>query len=192
MNRWVGAVLLQAVALLVLSIIAGVAFGGTITVTITPATQNTDGSPLTDLASHRIEYGTCATGSAFGNKLGETLVPMPAVVQAITANPGTYCLRAYSVNLAGTQSDPSNVASVVVPQPVPRAPTITASLVTTSTVAYTVTNANDRLAFLIVGSVPLGTACDPSQHANGFNVVPRSAVTFDGPAKPTAVLARCQ
>ena len=188
---------------LFLCLLPGLALAADINGSWTNPTQNTDGTALTasDLDSTRMEFGTCSAPLVFGQKLGEVIVAAP--LQKATASPagyGTFCLRAYTrANYVENgvkvtrESSVSNTASVTVPAPNPAPPSgFTASLVTTSTVAYTVTNANDRLAFLIVGSVPLGTACDPSQHANGFNVVPRSAVTFDGPAKPTAVLARCQ
>lgn len=161
----------------------------TVTVTVTPPTTNNDGSPLTDLAGQRLEVGSCGAGGEFASHIIDYMYSAQKESKTFTDwNPATYCMRGFAINLQGISSDASPTVmhtAVEIPPPPP-------PFVTVSTVAYTITNANDRLAFLIVGSVPLGTLCDRSQSANGFNVVPRAAVTFDGATRPTAVLGRCQ
>lgn len=186
------AVLAQSVALLVLSVIAGVAFGESVTVSIEAPLQNVDGSALVDLQNLRLEVGTCVGTGSFGSHITQYDFPTGVSTLTLTGwNPATYCLRGFAINTSGVISPPSDVLAYTLVGSAPPPPP-PPQLVTVSTVAYTITNANDRLAFLIVGSVPLGTPCDRTQQANGFNVVPRSAVTFDGATKPTAVLARCQ
>lgn len=163
----------------ILVIVACWIFGRTanatdIHLTCSPPTQNTDGSALTNLAGFNLYEPPLLVQNS----------PRCDFVQTVTTA-GTHQYYVTAVNSASVESAPSNSVSATVAAPPP-------PFVTVSTVAYTVTNGNDRLIFLIVGSVPLGTLCDPTQAANGFNVVPRASVTFDGPTKPTTVLARCQ
>lgn len=80
------------------------------------------------------------------------------------------------------------VSPPLVPQP-PSTPTATLSTVTT--IAYVPVLGNNRLTFLIVGTLPIGTPCDLSQRDGPFYVVDRAAVTFTGAAKPTTVVAAC-
>lgn len=161
----------------------------TITLACSPATKYTDGTT--------IPAGTVSAFKFFAASQGQPKVLVtPTAVNACSfiwavMNPGTYCAEVSQVT-QGAESDHSPEACLTIAQPKPQAPGApTLALNTTSTVAYVIQNGNDRLAFLIVGSVPLGTACVPSESANGFYVVPRAKVTFDGPARPTAVVARC-
>jgi len=181
----------HALALLVLFAFAPLfAHATDITVDCTPPTKNTDGSNITGAITFNL-YG------ALQGAPKVLLPPSPlATCHSVrqNVNPGTQCYEATAI-VGGTESDHSaeSCKNVAVPKPLPPgAPVLTLS--TTSTVAYGLAPSNDRLAFLIVGSVPLGTACLPDQHANGFNVIPRATVTYDKPytAKtvPT-VLALC-
>ncbi|HSN71911.1 MAG TPA: PKD domain-containing protein [Steroidobacteraceae bacterium] len=85
---------------------------GSVTLSWTPPTQNTDGSALTDLAGYRIGYGTSATAL---NTVVELMNPglTSAVIESLTS--GTWYFAVKAVNGAGVESDYSSVASKAVP-----------------------------------------------------------------------------
>ena len=81
---------------------------GSVTLSWTPPTQNTDGSPLTNLTGYRIGYGQSASN------LSEVVTLMnpgltSAVIESLTA--GTWYFAVKAVNAAGVESDYSAVAS---------------------------------------------------------------------------------
>lgn len=74
----------------------------------TAPTQNTDNTPLTDLAGFRIEWGSCATGGAFGIyqagiNVGATTTR--TVIYPTNLNP--VCVRVYAINSKQTLSLPA-------------------------------------------------------------------------------------
>lgn len=166
---------------------------GDAVLTWTLATQNTDGTAIpasgpTSLASTRVEWGTCS-GSNFGTKAGEQVVAKPATTYTITnLAPGTYCFRAYSRTVAGVESAPTNAVTKTILQAPPNPP---GNLAVADLVVYQVIGTPDAFALLPVGTVPAGTACDPSQSINGRYAVPRAAVTWYGSVKPQVVVAQC-
>lgn len=107
---------------------------GTLTVTWTNPTTNTDGSAIPAaqgqpeaLQAWRIEYGTCAAGGSFGTKAGEFTRQRAtggAELTTVTQNipPGNLCVRVFVANSAGAESDASNVAAKVVDPAKPRPP----------------------------------------------------------------------
>lgn len=73
-------------------------------------TQNNDGTPLTDLAFVRVEWGSCA-GSAFGTLQASVKAMAPANSIAIYPTGLTLvCIRAFAVNSTGVESISSNIA----------------------------------------------------------------------------------
>ena len=81
---------------------------GTATISWLPPTQNTDGTPLTDLAGSRIHYGTspsALTQVVEINNPGLTSY----MIQNLTPATWYFSLRAYSSD--GVESEPSNTAS---------------------------------------------------------------------------------
>lgn len=81
---------------------------GTATISWLPPTQNTDGTPLTDLAGYRIHYGTspsALTQVVEINNPGLTSY----MIQNLTPATWYFSLRAYSSD--GVESEPSNTAS---------------------------------------------------------------------------------
>lgn len=56
--------------------------------------------------------------------------------------------------------------------------------------AYIVAKTAGKFLLLVVGTVPLGTACDVDTEVNGMNAVPIEAVTFTG-ARDVLVVAQC-
>jgi hypothetical protein len=168
--------------LLLLFVIAPIfARAADVKINCAPPTTFIDGTP--------IPAGTPMAFKLYAGSLLDTQPKCFFVRVGLAPNTYNYTATAVAtVDGADTESDRSDPVQVVVPGTPPPPPPVFA---TTSTVAYTVVSGNNRLAFLIVGSVPLGTPCDPQQVANGFNLVPWTSVTFDGPAKPHAVLAQC-
>ena len=85
----------------------------------TNPTTRTDGSPLTNLATIRIQWGS-SPGGPFN--LGQVDVAAPATTRNITraANVGTYCYVATAIDANGIPSAPSNAAcKTVVANPNP-------------------------------------------------------------------------
>lgn len=136
-------------------------WAATANVSWTHPTQFVDGSALAlgQIASTRIEYGSCS-GTAFGTRAGDVTVPAPATSTTISGlAPGTHCFRAFTRTTAAAgnqESAPSGVASKVIPFPAPGAPTI----VTIETTARLWLNGKPSL---VAGRVPLGTTCGTVQ-----------------------------
>lgn len=175
--------------LMLVGFVATPAHGGTISGSFTYPTTFTDGSTLaqSQIASVRVEYGTCA-GTAFGTELARTLVAPPATTFTFTlVPPGTYCVRAFTVTTAAAgaqESSTSSVASKTIPFPPPNPP-----LLTIATTAYELRRySNGTLRFVQVGTVPRGAPC-------GVQLVPGYAA-FDGatitqPVGAGIIAARC-
>lgn len=175
-----------------LAVLPTMIVAGTLQLTATPPATYTDGTAIVAsgpeaLVSLRFEYGTCS-GAVFGTKIGEATVLLPAATTTFSGLPaGTYCGRAFAKLVNGTESDTSNVATKTILSRVPMAPSLTA----TAGVAYTILKQIDRFVMLPVGTVPGSTLCDPAQSINGYNVVPRAAVTWAGNVQPDVVVAQC-
>lgn len=82
-----------------------------VTVNWVPPTQNTDGTPLTNLAAIAVQWGTCAATGAFGTQLGQVTVNVPAT-SAVIVPAGTppFCFEAEAITTSGLVSAWSNVA----------------------------------------------------------------------------------
>ena len=85
---------------------------GSVTLSWTPPTQNTDGTTLMDLAGYRIYYGT-AQGN-YPNSI--VLDNQPGISTYVVENltPGTYYFVSTAVNDQGMESNYSNVAQKMV------------------------------------------------------------------------------
>ncbi len=81
---------------------------GSVTLTWTPPTQNTDGSPLTDLAGYRIYWGT--GGGVYPQSV---TINNPGVSSYVVENlpPGDYEFVATALNSVGVESGFSNTAT---------------------------------------------------------------------------------
>jgi hypothetical protein len=82
-----------------------------VTLSWTAPTQNEDGTPLIDLAAYKIYYGLSE-----GNYPNEIRIDNPGITTYLVDNltPNTYFFVSTSINLAGMESDFSNVASKIV------------------------------------------------------------------------------
>jgi hypothetical protein len=85
---------------------------GSVTLTWTAPTQNTDGSPLVDLAGYRIVYGKSS-----GNLDQRIAIANAGITTAVVENlaSGTWYFAVRALNSAQIASDPSQAASKAVP-----------------------------------------------------------------------------
>lgn len=184
-------------ALLLGMCLVGIATAATVTVTWTPPTTNTDGSPIAatgpgSLTLYRLEYGTCGAGGAFGTKAGEVTRAAPATGTTVNLQPGTSCVRVFVANTYGAESDASNVASKVVDPPKPSPPQIT----TIAAQVYDVLPNERTFTFergRQVGTTKLGMACDETRTTDAdFYALERpSRVNLNRNPRSTALVARC-
>lgn len=82
-----------------------------VTINWTPPTQNTDGTPLTNLAGYDIHYGTQP-----GNYTQAVNVSNPGIATYVVDNlsPGTYYFTVTAVNTQGAESPLSSPVSTTV------------------------------------------------------------------------------
>ena len=87
------------------------ASSGALTLNWTPPTENTDGSPLTNLAGYDIHYGT-----ASGDYTQNVSVSNPGLATYVVDNlgPGTYYFSIAAVNSTGAESPLSSEVSMTV------------------------------------------------------------------------------
>jgi trimeric autotransporter adhesin len=85
---------------------------GSATLSWTPPTTNTDGSPLNDLAGYKVYWGTSQ-----GNYPNSTTLANPGLTSYVVTNlaSGTYFFVATAYNSAGVESSFSGVASKTIP-----------------------------------------------------------------------------
>jgi hypothetical protein len=171
------------VVVFTLLLVSTAAFGGTLNVTWTNPTTRTDNTPLTNLASIKIYYGTSAS-----SLMQSKVVPVPATSTTIDVAPGTWYVAATAIDATGLESARTSTVSAVVPVAPPSPPT---GLSTTGTVAFNIIKQQNRFVLLPVGTVPAGVACDTSQGVNGHYVVPRDQVSWYGTVRPLVVVALC-
>lgn len=137
-----------------------------------PTGQETcsDAGPLTDLAGTRI-----------WQLVAEINDPTVETYTISGQLPGEYQFVATSFTDSGEQSRLSGSTTK----------TVTEFTVTDGTVK-TVVRTDNRFLLLPVGTVPMGTTCDPSNSVNGHYAVPRDQVTWSGSVQPQVVVAECQ
>lgn len=81
---------------------------GAATMSWTPPTENTDGSPLTDLAGYRISYGPSADDLSLTVTIQDPSINT-YVIENLTRGPWYFAVAA--VNSLGASSDPSAIGS---------------------------------------------------------------------------------
>ena len=82
-----------------------------LTINWTAPTENTDGTPLTDLSGYDIHYGTSS-----GNYTQSVSVSNPGIATYVVDNltPGTYYISVAAVNSQGTESPMSSEVTATV------------------------------------------------------------------------------
>jgi hypothetical protein len=174
------------------------AVDGKITTSWTAPTSNTDGTPYTDNAGYNVYRGASATSLAKVKSVGPAITSIDDTGLAS----GTYVYAVTTVNASSLESAKSATASATVTgsvttasatasvQSIPNPPT---GLTVINVTAYKMRQNVDSYSFVSIGTVPIGTACNGDHAADGFNVVPRSAVKlasrFD--TLPLVVFAKC-
>lgn len=179
-------------------LLPAMSLAGTATATWTHPTTNTDGSvlPLAEITSTRVEWGTCS-GTAFGTKAGEVVVPAPAATTTINNLPaGETCFRAFTL-ANGNVSGPSAVQVKIVPAPTPNPPTFTTiAVVANANVApaYKILASGAR-SDVLAGFVPTGRACTGNvvftYRGVPFRKVARADVAWWGTTPTDNVAASC-
>lgn len=166
-----------------------------LTAKCTAPTTGVDGKPLPAGETVAFNLYGAMQGSALSLLTPTPLATCLSVRQNV--NPGTICYAFTAVGTLGTSSLESAqtapvCATVAPPATQPQPPTgTTVTPVTVATTVYMELQVQDGFSFLAVGTVPLGTPCDPKQRVNNFNVVPASAVTWTGSIHRLAALAAC-
>jgi hypothetical protein len=94
------------------TITVSAAVTGSISLAWNPPTENTDNTPISDLAGYKIYYGTQP-----GNYPNVVTINNPGVSSYVIENlsPGTYYVVATAINAAGIESDYSNVRQFTIP-----------------------------------------------------------------------------
>ncbi len=165
------------------------AHAGEAELTWSAPTQNTDGTPLTDLAGFKIYLGQVQGGPY------PVTIDIPDPTATTFTVPGlTEGLTYYFVTTAYNSADPvqesdfSNEATKTIPPLVPMPPS---DLTVVNLLVWDIVKQKDKYVFLGVGTVPSGTSCDPTQTVNGRYAVPNAAVIWFGNVRPPVVVADC-
>lgn len=137
-----------------------------VTLSWQPPTENTDGTPLTDLAGFKIYWG--AQQGTYANS--KTVADPAAVMDDVAVPAGSWYFVATAFNTAGNESEYSNVASGVA-SPEPNAPTGLEQLEVdqeASGLAFLVFTVRNQILFVEAGTARTGAACDPDQMVRGI------------------------
>lgn len=151
-------------------------------------TQNTDGSPLTDLAGFKLYMGT-TPGGPYPVSI-DIADPTATTFTVPNLSEGTYYFVSTAYNSADPvqESDFSNEATKTILPLVPGPP---GSLTVVNLLVWDIVKQDDKFVFLGVGTVPPETPCDPTQTVNGRYAVPNAAVIWFGNVQPPVVVADC-
>lgn len=168
-----------------------------------PPTTNTDNSPLTNLASYKLYFGTSAT--TLSQSIGVSAPASGATVPGLAS--GTWFFAVTAISSTGKESAKSNTATKAVPAlvasataPVTVTPDTTpnppANLTVVEPLAFNVVPNFQQFTFQrgsYAGKVRIGSSCDESRTTkDGYTVIsrPRSTVT-PRPQAGTVLVARC-
>ena len=190
MKRW----------LLWLALLPSLASATVVTVNWTPALMFTDGTaePASDIGSSTVQYGPCsATTPLSVATITGTFTAQGGLNHAQSPDlpSGTYCFAVITNSLTAGSSAPSPAIKDVITKNA-GAPAVTGTsnqLVTSGIAVYLATQIPDGWAFTQVGTVPVGTPCDPLQGVSTMDVVPQKniTVTWQTAVQPLAIVAPC-
>lgn len=171
-----------------------------LTVKCNAPTTNTNGTPIDPAAT--------ITFNVYGGMQGTNplplLTPTPlaqCLRTATNVNVGVVCYAVTAVEtINGLSSESAQTTPVceTVPPPTPAAPSnpaVTVSVPGTANTVYILEKSSDNMILLPAGTVPAGTACDPTQtvthNGSTFTMVPHSAVKWTGSVTSLAAFAKC-
>jgi len=187
-RRWLKLAFLAWVIVIVIGT-AKFAQAGEAVLSWTAPTQNTDGTPLTDLAGFKIYLGQVQGGpypvSVDIADPTATTFTVPGLTEGLTY---FFVSTAYNSADPVQESDFSNEVTKLIPPLVPNPPTM---LVVQALTAFDIVKQKDKYILLAVGTVPAGTTCDPNQTVNGHFGVPSDLVAWFGNVQPPVVVADC-
>ncbi len=180
---------MKRLMLLLLTLVSLNCYAGEAILTWTAPTQNTDGTPLTDLAGFKLYLGTTPGGpypvSVDIADPTATTFTVPNLTEGTTYY---FVSTAYNSASPVQESDFSNEATKTIPPLVPAPPT---GLTVEDLTVFTIVDQVDKFVLLPVGTVPPGTQCIAGQTVNGHHVVPRAEVQWSGNIQPVVVVAKC-
>jgi len=181
--------MVAALRLIALALLPSLSLACGVPLSWTNPTSRTDGTSLTNLASINIYRAATVAGLATAPKLATVAAPATTYTDTSCANSTAYAYAVTAVDANGLESAQTTAVTVTTPpQAKPNPPS---NLTVGTMTAYTFEKQQDRLAFLAVGTVPLGTQCDTTQPVGPYFVVPRSAVSWIGNVQPPVVVAQC-
>jgi hypothetical protein len=93
------------------SIIVADSVSGTSELSWVPPTENTNGTPLSDLAGYKIYYGNSPTALTLSTELNS---PTADTYVVTNLSPGTWYLELRAVSSSNLESAASNIASKVI------------------------------------------------------------------------------
>jgi hypothetical protein len=168
---------------------------GTATINWTKPTANTDGSPLNNLASYKVLYGTSASAL---NQVKLVSSPSATSTSIGSLQTGTWYFAMRAVNSAGAESDNSNVVQkTITAASAAKSLSITVTSAgtykTTATPVYDVVYQGGLSVLGVrVGTVPLGTTCNGKYPVNtNYFPVALTKVTITTTPRSGTVVARC-
>jgi hypothetical protein len=174
--------------------------GGTATVNWVVPTTNTDGTPLTDLASFKVLYGT-NSASLSNNQLVSD--PKATSTTISSLGTGTWYFTARAVNSKGVESDDSNMAQRAIAA-ASAAKTLNVTITaapppttlvrkTIATPVYDVVRTTKWVRGRQVGTIAIGKVCSNTYSVPGnYFGVTRSDVTMTRTPRSTNVVALCK
>ena len=157
------------------------------TLTWTEAVQNTDGSAIKPPVTESV-YGA-AQGSAKAQLA-------TGIVGTTWTNPttpaGAYCYDVTTVTPDG-ESDHTNEVCLSHAQPQPPSG-VTLTVRAGAATAYKRREAIGTYTWVAIGTVTVGTVCDPTHEDDGYRLVPRAFVKMASPldTMPLTTWARCE
>jgi len=179
---------------------------GSVNLTWTKPTQNTDNSALTDLTGYKVVYGTSSSALSQQKAVNDAAAVSTSIT-SLTA--GTWYFAVRAVNSKQAESDNSNVAQRTVasasaaktlaititpgtpPPPPPPPPTQTLKMTATSVYDVVWSNGVRNLG-RVVGTAPIGTPCQSTiKVGTSYYKVNKSAVTITIQPRSTNVFAKC-
>lgn len=166
---------------------------GCVDLTWTPPTTNTDGTPLTNLASY-VAYAGPAPGML--NTSTQINNPSATSLRWCSQPVGLRYFAVAARNTSNVESMISNLASKLIVGAAPSNPPTVPQPVTLGGLVFTLLITTDSMVLPDIGTVVAGRACDPTQqiafNGTAYMRVNAALVTPYAGQRVEAAWARCQ